>query len=313
MSHYSPEIGGMSGQGFAPADFADAEEVRPLGAMFDVGGHGSSTPYSTAVNAIVHKASDEARGRAAALLNLPAGWKKRLRDFITIKNNELLDFLKLSVPSHSVLGPGEVLLRRFGNPQVTPNHPSVRDMVMDVSGAAEATLADLNGLLDSFKDEGNLTNYANQTRVIYEEYRNAGDTVLQRQMQLKAKLDKFDRIQSRITGILEIDPSEKYEPLLEASEAYLTKLFNDNKIEEDYKKLIEAYRRFASLRDIVGMSRALLAYESEPLCSICLNEPVGFALTPCGHTLCNTCVKRQNGQCFMCRNNIKEKVKIFFS
>jgi len=312
MSHYSPELGGMSGpSGFAPADFDDA--VQPLGAMFDVGGHGISTPYLNAVNSMIHKASDEAKGRAAALLNLPNGWKRRLRDFINAKNNELLDFLKLSVPSHAVLGPGEILLRRFGNPQVTPNHPSVRDMVMDISGASETALANLNSLLKSTGDSDTLSNYANQTRLIYEEYRNAGDAVLQQQNLLKAKLDRLDRIQQRITGLMEIDPTEKYEPLMEASEAYLKKIFEDNKIEEEYNKLLDAYRRFITLRDVVSMSRALIAYESEPLCSICLNEPVSYALSPCGHTLCNTCVKRQSGQCFMCRNTIKDRVKIFFS
>ena len=312
MSYYSPEIGGMSGpSGFAPADFDDA--LQPLGAMFDVGGHGSSTPYLNAVNSMVHKATDEARGRAAALLNLPGGWKRRLRDFISAKNNELLDFLKLTVPSHAVLGPGEVLLRRFGNPQVTPSHPSVRDMVMDISGAGETTLAELNGLLKSTGEADTLTNYANQTRMIYDEYRIAGDAVLLQQNLLKAKLDKLDKIQYRITGLLEIDPTEKYQPLMEASEAYLKKIFEDNKIEEEYNKLLEAYRRFITLRDVVSMSRALNSYESEPVCSICLNETVSYAITPCGHTLCNTCVKKQNGQCFMCRNHIKDKVRIYFS
>jgi hypothetical protein len=313
MSQYSPELGGMSGpSGFAPADFDDVA-AQPLGAMFDLGGHGSNTPYLNAVNSIVHKATDEARGRAAALSNLPTGWKRRLRDFINVKNNELLDFLKLSVPSHAVLGPGEILLRRFGNPQVMPNHPSVRDMVMDISGAGETVLADLNALLKRTGDDDTLTTYANQTRIIYEEYRTAGDDVLLQQNLLKAKLDKLDRIQQRVTGLLEIDPSEKYEALMEASEAYLKKIFEDNKIEEEYNKLLAAYRRFITLRDVVSMSRALMAYESEPLCSICLSETVSYALSPCGHTLCNTCVKRQNGQCFMCRNPIKEKVKIFFS
>jgi hypothetical protein len=296
--------------GFAPADFADAEDQRPLGAVFDIGGHGISTPYSSAMNAILQKHMDEIKGSAAAKMNMPAGWKKRLRDFLTTKNNDLLDFLKLSVQSHPVLGPGEILLRRFGNPQVTPNHPSVRDMVMDVSG--EDVIADMNRLLENFKQEGALKDYAHHTRIIYDEYRTAGDEVLSQQGLLKAKLDKFDRMQGRITTLFEIDPNENYGELMEASEAYLKKIFEANTIEDSYKKLIQAYRRFATLRDIVSMSRSLLAQESEPICSICLNESVAFALTPCGHTLCQTCVRRQNGQCFMCRVTIREKVKLFF-
>lgn len=296
--------------GFAPADFLDADDSRPLGAFFDIGGHGSSTPYSSAVNSIINKHSDEIKGATAAKLNMPSGWKKRLRDFILMKNNELLDFLKLSIPSHPTLGPGEILLRRFGNPQAGPNHPSVREMVLDISG--EDVIADINALLNNMKGEGNLTDYANHTRIIYEEYRNAGDDVLNQQNQMKAKLDKFDRIQGRISQLFEIDPNEKYGDLMESTEAYLKKLFDDNQIEENYKKLIKAYRRFAALRDIVSMSRSLLSQESEPICSICLHESVAYVFTPCGHTLCQTCVRRQNGNCFMCRAPIRDKVRLFF-
>jgi hypothetical protein len=298
---------------YAPADFLDAQELQPLGAVFDIGGHGSATPYSSAVNSMIHKHTEEIKGRAATLLHLPSGWKRRLRDFVSTKNNELLDFLKLNVPSHNVLGPGEILLRRFGNPQVSPNHVSVRDMVMDVSGAGEATLADLNSHLEQFKADGNLTNYANQTRVIYEEYKEAGDEVLKQQLALKQKLDKLDRIQNRIAGLLEVDANDKYQPLMESVEQYLKKVYQDCEIEQEYMKLVTAYRRFATLRDVVTMSRSLLSYESEPLCSICLNEPVTYAITPCGHTLCQTCMRRQSNQCFFCRGPIREKIKLFFS
>jgi hypothetical protein len=310
----SPPLGGMAGPAaYAPADFLDAQELQPLGAAFDIGGHGSNTPYSTAVNAMIHKHMDEIKGRTATLLNLPSGWKRRLRDFLSAKNNDLLDFMKLSVASHNVLGPGEVLLRRFGNPQVAPNHASVRDMVMDVSGGVEATMLELNEQLDQFKADGNLTNYANQTRVIFDNYKEAADNVLKQQNVLKSKLDKLDRVQSRISGLLEIDGNEKYAPLMESVESYLKKVYEDNKIEQEYMNLVTAYRRFAALRDIVTMSRSILSYESEPLCSICLAETVAYVITPCGHTLCQTCMRRQTNQCFFCRGTIRDKIKMYFT
>ncbi|NBP65815.1 MAG: RING-HC finger protein [Bacteroidetes bacterium] len=310
----SPPLGGMAGPAaYAPADFLDAQELQPLGVTFDVGGHGSTIPYTTAVNAMIHKQTDEIKGRCAALLNMPSGWKKRLRDFLSVKNNELLDFMKLSVPSHSVLGPGEVLLRRFGNPQVVPNHASVRDMVMDISGGVETTILELNEQLDHFKADGNLTNYANQTRVIFESYKEAGDEVLKQQNLLRTKLDKLDRVQTRISGFLEIDANDTYGALMESVENYLKKIYEDNKIEEDYMNLIKAYRRFATLRDVVTMSRSILSYESEPLCSICLAETVAFVITPCGHTICQTCMRRQTNQCFFCRGPIRDKIKMYFT
>ena len=296
--------------GPAPADFLDADDSRPPGAVFDIGGHGMSAPYSMAVNAIVQKHMEEVRASAHARANMPVAWKKRLSEFLRTKNNHLLDFLSLSVKSHSVLGPGETLLRRFGNPQVTPGHPSVKDMVLDVSG--EDVREEVNALLLAAVTDDSLKTYEAQTIIIFDEYRKAGDKIMDEQNILKGKLDKFDRIQGRLTQLFDIDPNERYEELMSATESYLKKIFEENAIEQAYKQLIASYRRFVILREIVQISRSLLAQESEPICSICLDESVSYALTPCGHTLCQTCMRRQNGQCFMCRVTIRDKVKLYF-
>lgn len=304
---------GMAGPalgGFASADFGDAEDMRPLGAYFDIGGHGSSTPYTAALTGVLAKHTEEIKGKTMAALNLPSGWKKRLRDFIAMKNGDLLDFLKVSVNSHPTLGPAETLLRRFGNPSVSPSHPSVRDLVLDVSGTDH--VAEMNKVLETFRGESPLKDYASQTRIIFDEYRTAGDEILSAQAALKMKLDRLDRIQGRITGLLEIEGNEKYGNLMEATEEYLKKVYEDSAIEADYKALVQAYRKFAVLRDIVTMSRALVAQENEPICSICLHEPVQYALSPCGHTFCQTCLRRQAPTCFMCRTAIKDRVKLYF-
>lgn len=296
--------------GPAPADFLDAHDSRPPGAVFDIGGHGMPAPYSQAVDAIVQKHMEEVRVSAHARANLPGAWRKRLGDFLKMKNNTLLDFLSLSVKSHTVLGPGETLLHRFGNPQVTPNHPSVKDMVLDISG--EDVVGEINQLLAAAVTDDALKSFEAQTIIIYDEYRKAGDRILDEQNILKQKLDKFDRIQGRLTHLFDIDPNDRYEELMTATEGYLKKMFEENAIDETYKQLIASYRRFVVLRNIVQVSRSLLAQESEPICSICLDESVSYALTPCGHTLCQTCMRRQNGQCFMCRVTIRDKIKLYF-
>ena len=310
MSAYITPLGGTDGGTFAPADFGDDDANAPIAATFDIGGNGQAAPYTLAVNSMLSKQMEEIRGKAAAAMSTTRNWKFRLRDFMAQKNNDLLDFLKLTVPHHPVLGPGEVLLRKFGNPNVTPTHPSVRDMVMDASGGSY--LDEINEALKSMSGQDPLHDYAAHTHIIYDLYKEAGDATLRAQHILKGKLEKLDRIQGKISGLFEVDTNDKFEPLMEASEAYLKKIFDDIQIEHDYKGVIEAYRKFVTLRDIVTQSRALLASESEPLCSICLNESVMYALSPCGHTFCQTCVRRQAGQCFVCRTNIKDKLKLFF-
>lgn len=300
------ESGGL----YAPANFLDATESTPTGVLFDIGGNGLSTPYTTAVSSILYKQMEEIKGKTTAALNISSTWKRRLRDFMTKKNNDLLDFLKVTVPHHPVLGPGETLLRRFGNPQVSSTHPSVRDMIIDVSG--EDVLAEINESLRILSGDGPLKDYAAHTGAIYEMYKEAGDAVLQSQHALRGKLEKLDRVQGKLAALFDIEQNEKYEPLMKANEEYLEAIYKENQIEDDYKKVIEAYRRFVALRDVVMTSRGIVAQESEPLCSICLDEPVAFTLTPCGHTFCQTCIRRQNGSCFICRAPIRDKVKLYF-
>lgn len=313
MSYPSPELGGMSvglaGYSPASADFGDAEDLRPLGATFDIGGHGQAAPYSAAVGSLMTKQMEEIRGKSQAALALPGNWKRKLREFLTSKNNDLLDFLKVSVPSHPVLGPGEILMRRFGNPSVTPSHPSVRDFVLDVSG--EDVAAEIGAALDALQ-EGGLKDYMAATRLIFEEYRMAGDELLKAQQSLKAKLDRLDRIQGRLAALFELDPTKAWEPLAEATESYLKHAFEENAFAEEYQATMRAYRRFVLLRDVVLMTRAIVAQEAEPVCTVCLHETVQFALVPCGHTFCGTCMRRQNNSCFMCRNSIKDRVRLYF-
>lgn len=310
----SPELGGLAAGGFigfSPADFQDADDLRPIAAVFDIGGHGQVAPYSVALKNMLDKHMEEIRSNEDAVLNLPSKWKKRLRDFLSQKNNDLLDFLKLSVPSHPVLGPGEVLLRRFGNPQVTPTHASVREFCLDASG--EDVAGEISAALESMRTgQGPLQDHAAQTRYIYEQYRDAGEAVLRAQVALKCNLDKLDRVQGRLSQLFEIDPSAAWPPLMEATEAYLANLYKESAIEEQYKLLIAAYRRFAVLRGIVETSRSIISQESEPVCTICLQESITHALVPCGHTFCQTCMRRQGTSCYMCRSNIKDRVKLYF-
>jgi hypothetical protein len=303
-------MGAMTGGAFASADFESAEDSMPTGAFLDVGGNGQPDPYSTAVNSILDKQFHEVREKTSTALYSSSQWKRRFRDFMGKKNNELLDFLKVTVSHHPTLGPGEILLRRFGNPQVTPTHPSVRDFVLDGSGCP--AIDDLNAALLALSGEGPLKDYLVQTQAIFEMYREAGDDALKTQAILKAKLDKLDRIQGKISGLFEIDQNESYEPLMQANEAYLKKVYEDTRIEDDYNSLVKAYRRFAAVREVVTSARTVLSHESEPLCSICLDETVAFALNPCGHTFCQTCIRKQNGTCFICRTHIKDRLKLYF-
>lgn len=292
---------------FSPADFADSEDTRPLGAVFDIGGQGSITPYSTAVNSMINKAVDEIKNKN---ISVHQGWKKKMKDFMTVKNNELLEFLNMKLKEHPVMGPGEILIRRFSNPNLGPNHPSIKDMVLDISGTD--VIAEMSGSIAAFNSETPLKCLTLQAKYIYEKYREAGEEIFKQQNLLRAKLEKLDSIQGKIIGLFEIDANEQFQQLMESVEKYLAIIFKENDIEKEYIGLLNAYRRFALLREIVQTLRVPAQMESEPLCSICIQDPVSFVVSPCGHVYCSSCIKRQMTNCFVCRGVVKDRVKLFF-
>ena len=301
----------MSGVGYAPADFGSAEDSAPTAAMFDVGGHGQQNPYSLAVGGMLNKQIEEMRGKVNAAMNLNMSWKRRFREFMAKKNNDLIDFIKVDVAAHPVFGKGEILLRRFGNPQCTVTHPSVRDMILDISG--ETCIEEVNAAMAALSGSGPLKDFAAHITMIYELYKDAGEAAIVAQNALKMKMDKLDKLQGKLANLFEIDVNEKYEALMEANEAYLKKVFEEAAIEMEYKAVVDAYRRFLTLRDIVLLTKTHTAAENTPLCSICVEEGVSHALTPCGHTFCQNCIRKHtSNSCFICRATVRDKIRLYF-
>lgn len=295
---------------FSPANFDDNDNGQPLAISFDLSGTGNDTPYTTATNGILNKHVSEIRDKAAAVLPKTTDWKKRLRDFLSRKNSDLLDFLNLSIQSHPTLGKGDTILRRFGSTNLTSTSGSVKNVVIDVSGAD--VLGEIKAAMLSMRTEDSMADFAVTIQYVYDMYRKAGDTILKCETLLKVKLETFDRIQKNIVNLLEMDPAVASEELMEASEKYLGEIFERNKIQSAYEELVEAYRHFVIVREIVQMMRVVQSNENEPLCTICLANPVTYCLTPCGHTYCETCLKRMPAACFMCRTPVGNRVKLFF-
>ena len=310
MSSYLPGLGG-GGDAFSPADFGSAEDSAPTAVLFDIGGNGQSNPYTIAVNGMLNKHIEEMRGKATATVSLSATWKRRFREFMSKKNADLMGFVKATLQDHPVFGRGEMLLRRFGNPNSNTSHPSIRDMVLDVSG--ETAIVEVEEAMKALSGSGPLKDLGAHITMMYEMYRESGEAAMTAQNALKVKLDRLDRIQGKLANLFEIEVNDKYEQLMEANELYIKKLFEDANIEADYKATVEAYRKFLTLRDTVLLTKAFSSVESQPICSICIEEPVTHTVSPCGHTFCLNCIKKHTSNtCFICRTPIRDKIKLFF-
>jgi hypothetical protein len=298
---------GIHGYMFAPANFPDADEERPSENL-DVLGNGDPTPYTTGINSMLNSHISEIKEKISSGMTVPGGWKKHLREFMKQKNTDLLSFLNITLNSHPFLGTGQQLLRKFG--AIPIRGANLREIVLDASGTD--VIADISGMLLSMQRGDGIQDFLETVKLLYTEYRQAGDRALISESSLRGKLEILDKVQSRLSSILELEPSETYDTLIAAIEDFITAVFEKNKIADSYQSFIEAYRRFIALRDIVSMTRASQEIENEPMCMICLDEGVSYALSPCGHTYCSSCIRKQLAACFICRGVIRDRVKLYF-
>lgn len=292
---------------FSPADFQDSEEVRPSDTYFDFGGSlNAAAPITSLTNNILQRHIYEVRESSTAHITQHQ-WKKRMREFLMTHHNELMEFAAKPLEKHPILGPIEVLIRKFGRANFQPSHQTLRDIALDGSGVN--VISEINATLSQF--EHSIKGFYEMTKHFFELYKKSADDVLQLNQEIQGKLDIFDSIQKKIQGIAELQVNEFSSTLAEATENYLRKVFEENKIEDYYKDLIEAYRKFFIFRDIIHIRRFADNTLSEPLCSICFNDPIQYTLSPCGHTFCANCIKKQMTQCYVCRQTVRERIKLY--
>lgn len=305
-----PGIAGGNYQ-FASANFLDADEIRPTSAMFDIIGNGSETPYTDAMNGIIQENVNSIRDNLDCTnnANIHLSWKRRLRNFITNENNNLLSTLKIPINTHPSIERGDSILRLFGTLKQFPKG-ALREVAFDMSGTD--IISEINDKLQSMNTTNAIDDHIKKVKYLCDEYRIAGENALKSEIELKRKMDSIDKAYKTISGILDLNQSESYNMLMEATEKYLGEVYRDNNIDSEYKVFIEAYRRFIYLKDVIAMTRSIETCENEPMCIICLNDSVSYTLSPCGHTYCSTCIKKQLHSCFVCRGTIRDRVKLFF-
>ena len=302
------ELGGIptTAYEYASADFTDAEEQQPL--FFDTTlPSGADLNYSTLLNNTLERHTFEIREKIQTSPITSNQWRRRFREFLSVKVKDLLEFAGKPLAKHPTLGPTEILLRKFGRPNFVANNHTLRDVALDSSGV------NIIGLVEEGLKQfpHTLKGFQEQTRYLFDMYRESADEIVRQDTILQSRLATFDKIQAKVLGLTDLQVNDDYQPMALAAEAYLKRIFDENSLEPVYKALIEAYRKFLLLRDIVHMRRLADAIESQPLCNICFEESIQYVVTPCGHTYCASCVKKQFTTCYVCRGPVKDRVRLF--
>jgi hypothetical protein len=289
---------------YASADFPDAELGRPLDFSF-----GEGISYSLALTNAVSKHISELREKNSD--SIDTIWKKRFKEFLVSKNEKLLEFLTVKIKNHPILGKTEHFFQLFGTNNRYFNINTIQEIALDLSGA-ESNKDIVNALCLSNEFQ-TIDKYVEQTQYLLNLYKECVDKILTKELDLSIKLEQFDSIHTNLKGLSKLTVNDSYNPMMEGVQNYLEKLFEENQFEETYNDIIESYRKFLLLREVLQVIRKRESVESEPLCTICFTDKVSYAFSPCGHTFCIGCVKKQSHSCSICRSSIRERVKIYFS
>ena len=298
--------------GFASADFEDADDTRPSGTYLEALG-GTDSIQGIVGQSLGRHLRESLPVTGSPLLTHTNNWRKHLREMMVKQNETVLSFLARPVTEHSTIGPVEAILRRYAIRQDLDNSAirTFKDLCSDLSGAS--MIQEEIARCVSKKGSSTLSEIKSQVNSLIELYKETGERLLDAENQLKLRVEKMDKIQKRVSTVIDLQTNEATPDLIVSLEKYLVVSFRDMNIEKLYKDIIHLYQKHISLRDAIQVFKTGNQLSTEPLCAICLADTIGTAISPCGHTFCSTCAKRMATECGVCRGRIRDRLKLFFT
>jgi len=232
-------------------------------------------------------------------------WRRQLTDCMQLHSAELVRFLlanKADLNEAPMIKRCNDLLTKYSKP--TWNFASsVKDLSLNT--CTIETLSDLEA--DLGISAGDLCRSFKKAVRLYT------DTVTAlciAEGRLEDKLKRIETVTSRINDLMFLEPTQELEGLQKPVREYLDSVLSKISLEDDYKEIMAQYKKFVALRPIILMNQV---QHTVPSCTICMNKEVSFAVTPCGHTYCDECSRAQTTACFICRVQIRDRLRLFFS
>ena len=313
----NPIIQGSSG---SPEYFSALSEGSDNSALSEFTLDSSPGKYSTTVSNILSKHCTEIKQSSEEITQtIVATSKKKLKELITKHNNELFSFMSRPDKTPNMVGLAEGIFRKYGQDIPTikgvNTNTVLKDLNLDASVSTvvaefDDELKKLRGVTSSL---GGLDDFLKQSRWIFNQYKIIGEEVLRLETNLYQKIEILDKINNRIQLITNLTANDALPELIDSFKKYVGTMYASTQIETTYKELIVCYKKWNICRQIISQYSNFKSDTCEPQCSICLNEAVSYTIVPCGHTFCNSCIKKQNITCYMCRGTIRERVKLFFT
>jgi hypothetical protein len=229
-------------------------------------------------------------------------WRRQLQDCLTKQNSRIASFLITQTPDIDIEHRCTELLAKFSRTS-PPSYIRDLSLTTDISGA----MADLESELGVHPTELRET-----LRRTVRLYVNTATALSTAEGQLEEKLKRLETVVSRVNGQMFLEPTPELAELAEPMRKYLDSVLDKIDIEPDFREVSEQYKRFSILKGLVSLI-GFQQTSSAPTCTICMTRPVCLAMTPCGHVFCEECCRSQMTACYICRVQIRDRVRLYFN
>ena len=304
---------------YASANFLDAEAERPEGfsdtALIPIGdGTGNVT---LTVRNLLRKHTSEIRDAAQISLsgsiggaNVVPSYRRKLREFFLRNQQTIFQFLEQPIKDIPVVSAYNTIMNRFGSVDFSMASVPIKDLPLTLDISGETVLSEVEEKLGF-----NLATFTENLGRFLQTLADVTDEIMRLEGSLKQKTEAIDKLVHNVQGVLTLgSKNPAYEAVIKSTEDYIKAAITENALEATYNSLIGEYKKLHLLREaFLGARLVAGAAATEPLCSVCISESVNYTFTPCGHTFCQGCMRKQSIQCFICRQVIRERVKLYFS
>ena len=240
--------------------------------------------------------------------------KKKLKDLITKHNNDLFTFMA-NPDRATVLGSAETIFRRYGHDVPSIKGIDRNNMLKDLqlNASLDIVVSEFNEGLEKIKGDGGLDDFMKKIRWLFQQYKTIGEEVLRLETTLFQKIDMLDKLHNRIQLVTSLTINDSLPPLIDSFTGYVDSIYQSCHFEQNYKDLMEGYKKWNICRQIIALQNGMKNEGTDPQCTICLTESISYAIVPCGHTFCGSCTRKQNTTCYICRGQIRERVRLYFT
>lgn len=134
-------------------------------------------------------------------------------------------------------------------------------------------------------------------------------TAEEKERSIKDDLNTAKKMLLNVFGIYDSDTIQ----LLDKADAKAKETIDALGISQKRDLYLKHRKTVATIQELIYESRPDKEEKIEHMCSICLENPPNYVISPCGHVMCNCCksLRSKATSCHICRGSIRDVFKFY--